>query len=294
MHSLRSDVETVDPNLVSLAISEIDISQYTEVAILTLLVYDTIITMDKEIKYFWSSPRKFVSLIYFANRYIGILGVLSGIVCKMATDTSFIEDWMTIILIDYILLMRVLALYHQDKRLAACLRTLFGLEAAFDLGLLIYGNIYEESKNIYPSYICRDNRNPAKVWAALSWLVLVFLGKATPMVFAIILMTLALYKAVEHWRETAGFSQFTLVKVLIQDQAIYFIMVIFCSVIEIMAPQLNVIIPLLANLLTILGSTSFLCVLGSHLLVHLKEAGERGANGGTSYRMTTMSNVEFS
>lgn len=44
------------------------------------------------------------------------------------------------------------------------------------------------------------------------------------MLYAIILMVLALYKAAEHWKETAGFSQFNLVKVLIQDQAIYFIM----------------------------------------------------------------------
>ncbi|KAH8109850.1 hypothetical protein DFH11DRAFT_1515066, partial [Phellopilus nigrolimitatus] len=51
---------------------------------------------------------------------------------------------------------------------------------------------------------------------------------------------------------------------------------------------------LLANLLGVLGSPRLLCVLGSHLLVHLKEAGERGANGGTSYRMKTMSNIKFS
>ncbi|KAH8104858.1 hypothetical protein DFH11DRAFT_1646719, partial [Phellopilus nigrolimitatus] len=61
MHSIRSDVAPVDPSLVPLFISEIDISLYTEVALLTLLVYDTVITMDKE-----GSPRSFVSLIYFA------------------------------------------------------------------------------------------------------------------------------------------------------------------------------------------------------------------------------------
>ncbi|KAH8109181.1 hypothetical protein DFH11DRAFT_1515867 [Phellopilus nigrolimitatus] len=269
MHSIRSDVEPVDPSLVPLFISEIDISQYTGVAILTLLVYNTIITMDKEIKYFWSSPRAFVSLIYFTVNNI----------------LHFIYR--------YILLMRVLALYHQDKRLAACLRTLFGLEAVFGLGLLIYPNIYEEvvvgdlAKGVA---VCIENRDPPKVWSALSWLVPV----AAPMLYAIILMVLALYKAAEHWRETAGFSQFTLVKVLIMDQAIYFIMVIFCSVTEIIGDQLFAQNVIVAQLLTILGSPSLLCVLGSHLLVHLKEAGERGANGGTSYRMKTMSSIGFS
>ncbi|KAH8109195.1 hypothetical protein DFH11DRAFT_1814244, partial [Phellopilus nigrolimitatus] len=273
MHSIRSNVEPVDPSLVPLFISEIDMAQYIQVATSTLLVYNTVITMDKEVKYFWSSPRTFVSLIYFANRYIGILGALSGIVCK---SNLYWEDWITILLIDYILLMKVLALYHQDKRLAACLRTLFGLEAAFTLGILIYGNIHEEfivaelAKGVT---MCGENGIPPKVWDSLScW------NRAAPMMYGIILMVLAFYKAAEHWRETAGFSQFTLVKVLIQDQALYFIMVIACSVMEIITDQLDITNVLLANFLVILGNPSLLCVLGSHLLVHLKEAGERGAN----------------
>ncbi|KAH8112184.1 hypothetical protein DFH11DRAFT_1858210 [Phellopilus nigrolimitatus] len=299
MHSIRSGVEPVDPSLVPLLITEIDVSQYTQVAILILLVYNAVITMDKEIKYFWSSPRSFVSLIYFANRYVGIFGAISVIVYNtlQVTETlrlgflwiNGLATWMTVLLIDYILLIRVLALYHQNKRLAACLKALFGLEAAFMLGILIYGNIYEEivvGELAEGVTLCGLNRNPPKVWSALSWVV--------PLLYGIILMVLALYKAAEHWRETAGFSQFTLGKVLIQDQAIYFIMVIFCSVMQIVSDQLYIPNALLAVLLNVLGSQSLLCVLGSHLLVHLKEAGERGANGGTSYRMKTMSDIQFS
>ncbi|KAH8112181.1 hypothetical protein DFH11DRAFT_1786727, partial [Phellopilus nigrolimitatus] len=173
--------------------------------------------------------------------------------------------------------------------LAAFLRTFFGLEAAFGLGLQIYLVIYQEiavGELAEGITLCGENRNPPKVWGALSW--------ASPMLYAVILMILALYKAAEHWRETAGFSQFTLVKVLIQDQAIYFIMVIFCSVMEIVSDQLYISNIILADLLDVIGSPSLLCLLGSHLLVHLKEAGERGANGGTSYRMKTISNIEFS
>ncbi|KAH8112170.1 hypothetical protein DFH11DRAFT_1545874 [Phellopilus nigrolimitatus] len=290
MHSIRSDVEPVDPSLVPLLISDTSISLYTEVAILTLLVYNTVTTMDKEIKYFW-------------NRYIGILGAMSSIVqtiqCKHP-DTAFQSllivleglSFFWIQTLANILLIRVLALYHQDKRLAACLRTLFGLEAAFLLGILIYSIIYEEiavGELAEGITLCGENRTTPKVWGALSW--------ATPVLYGIILMVLALYKAAEHWREMGGFNQFTLVKVLIQDQAIYFIMVIFCSVMEIVSDQLNIRNVLLADLLAILGSPSLLCIVGSHLLVHLKEAGERGANGGTSYRvksLKTMSNIKFS
>ncbi|KAH8109392.1 hypothetical protein DFH11DRAFT_1709954 [Phellopilus nigrolimitatus] len=193
---------------------------------------------------------------------------------------------MIIITIDYILLMRVLALYHQDKRLAACLKTLFGLEAVLELGAQICTIIYAEiyvGKLAEDVSICLFNGSP-KVWAALVW--------AVPMLYAIILMVLAILKAAQHWRELAGFSQLNLLTVLIRDQAIYFILVIFCSVVGIIADTL--LDPNLFLLLTVLIFPKLLCVLGSHLLIHLKEAGERRANGGTSYRMTTMSTMQFS
>ncbi|KAH8109349.1 hypothetical protein DFH11DRAFT_944844 [Phellopilus nigrolimitatus] len=195
---------------------------------------------------------------------------------------------MTVLLIDYILLMRVLALYHQDKNLTVCLRTLFGLEAAFVLGTLIYTAIYEEyfvGRLAEGVTVCLVARSP-NIWGKLAW--------AIPMLYAIILMVLAIYKAAQHWRESVGFSQSNLLTVLIQDQAIYFTLVITCSVMRIVAEQFYITNILLSYLMSALGNPSLLCVLGSHLLVHLKEAGERRANGGTSYRMTTMSSMRFS
>lgn len=47
------------------------------------------------------------------------------------------------------------------------------------------------------------------------------------------------------------------------------------------------------SLLESLGSTSFLCALGSNMLFNLKEAGERGLNQDTSYRVKPVSAMEF-
>lgn len=44
------------------------------------------------------------------------------------------------------------------------------------------------------------------------------------MVYGVILMALAIYKAADFWRLSGGFKGFNLVKVLIVDQAIYFIL----------------------------------------------------------------------
>ncbi|KAH8109979.1 hypothetical protein DFH11DRAFT_1515033 [Phellopilus nigrolimitatus] len=263
MHVIRSDVEPVDPNLVPLIISEIDIEQYTQVAILTLLVYDT--------------GKLRIRVLAWETSYLGFE------CCFFFHTASHIR------LLYYSLLWLTLNSFYRYKRLAACLRALFGLEAAFDLCILIYQTIYEEiavgelAKGVT---FCGANRSSPEVWGALTWLVLM----AAPMLYEIVLMILALYKARKYWRETAGFSQFTLVKVLIQDQAIYFIM---CTS-SCMANQLSISNVLLSYLLDALGNPSLLCVLGSHLLTNLKEAGERGANGGTSYRMKTTSSIEFS
>ncbi|KAH8113215.1 hypothetical protein DFH11DRAFT_1545318 [Phellopilus nigrolimitatus] len=232
MHLRRSDIEPIDPSLVPFIISMTDTLMYAAVAVLALLVYDTIVTMDKE-----------ANLIYFANRYVGILGAISSIAyftlhANEALCNGF--NWFTSL--SNILLMRVLALYHQDKNLTACLRILFGLEAAFALGALIYTIIYME----------------------------------------IVLMVLALWKAAQHWKESANFSKSNLLVVLIQDQAIYFTLVIFCGIIGILSYQFNVQNTLLAYFLAALGNPAF------------SEAGERQVNGETGYRMTTMNSMRFS
>lgn len=49
---------------------------------------------------------------------------------------------------------------------------------------------------------------------------------------------------------------------------------------------------LAASLIFAAGSPAVLCVVGSHLLIRLKEAAERGLNEGTTYR-ANISAVDF-
>ena len=60
-----------------------------------------------------------------------------------------------------------------------------------------------------------------------------------------------------------------------------------CSVMNVLEFKLDVSNAFSSNLLNELGNPSFLCVLGSRMLFNLKEAGERGQNVGTSYRVTS-------
>ncbi|KAI5119378.1 hypothetical protein M0805_001054 [Coniferiporia weirii] len=281
MHSIRSDVEPVDPSVVPIVVSILDRSLHFEVAIASLLVYDTIIAMDKEVRYFWNSPGSFVSLVYFSNRYIGVFSALVNI-----------PYLISILLIDYILLMRVLALYEKKRTVVVCLRILFVLEGASMAGILLYTNIYEGVSVgglAIDATACGVNRTIPQLWSPLFW--------SAPLVYGSILMILAIYKASKFWRLSAGFSNFSVVKILIEDQAVYFFVVLLCSVANIVADSPHVVLLNYAVIivLNILSSTSLLCILGSRLLVHLKEAGERGFNEGTSYRTAVaMSDIAFS
>ena len=123
-------------------------------------------------------------------------------------------------------------------------------------------------------------------------------------------MALAVYKATIIWKEEEKIKGLNLVKVLTQDQVLYFIVyeacfvrhlavlikheprVIFCAVASVMAYTVDLSQDL-RNLFNTLGNPSLLCVLGSHLLIHLREAAEEGRNEGTSYRSKSLSMINF-
>lgn len=50
---------------------------------------------------------------------------------------------------------------------------------------------------------------------------------------------------------------------------------------------------LLSSTFQVAGSVSLLCVLGSHLLIHLREVAEDGQDEGTSYRSKPLSAIDF-
>ncbi|OCB85036.1 hypothetical protein A7U60_g7993 [Sanghuangporus baumii] len=197
-------------------------------------------------------------------------------------------DLATIVLIDYILLIRVLALFHEDRKLSIILKILLGLEAGLDLGILIHESLSVDT-NVGSvaegMIICIRIGEPSRTLVIVSWLA--------PATYGFVLMCLALYKSAEYWKLSSGFKGFRLVRVLVQDQALYFGFVIFCFICKIIVFCIKEITPFVSTTLGSAGSPTLLCVLGSHLLINLKEAGERGANGGTNYTPRTVSEIDF-
>ncbi|KAL5512646.1 hypothetical protein ACEPAG_2912 [Sanghuangporus baumii] len=289
--SSQIDIESIDSGQAKTWVSELITNQCFVVLTITALVYDAILTMDKEVRYFWKIPRAAVDFVYFANRYLGILGSVAILFCNFAVWTrSLCQEWITIVSIDYILLVRVIALYSQDQRLSIYLYVLFVVEAVLKMGTmayLIYWQHIAVFKLANDVIVCGAENFAAWQLGMVNWLI--------PMIYGLILMILALHKAAKYWRISAGFKGLSLVKVLIRDQVVYFMFLIMCCLFAILEFRLEISSNFLSNVLNCLGNPSFLTILGSRMLFNLKEAGERGENVGTSYRAssTAMSEMNF-
>ncbi|OCB91359.1 hypothetical protein A7U60_g1398 [Sanghuangporus baumii] len=186
-------------------------------------------------------------------------------------------------------MIRILALYSREKVLSWTLQALLALEAVAMLWLVIQITVVEGlTTKTLPGGItvCGETHNAQGLGMAF-WSI--------PMVYSTILFALALYKAIGFWLINRGFEGLTLVRVLIEDQAIYFVLAIVCNLLNVMEFKLRVTNGLLSALLDTLGSPAFLCIFGSRMLFNLKEAGEKGSNDDeTTLRTDTrMSSVRF-
>ncbi|KAH8103749.1 hypothetical protein DFH11DRAFT_1520399, partial [Phellopilus nigrolimitatus] len=174
------------------------------------------------------------------------------------------------------------------RKLAICLRCLLALEAAFMMGILIYGHLHEKATlgGLENGATVQDETSLPLVWQTLFW--------AAPVAYELLLISLALYKAIDFWKTSAGFRGFTLVNMLIQDQAIYFILIVTISIINVADYQItNAVLATFVD--TVITSSSIFSVLGCWLLFHLKEAGGRGIDYGVGYSLgaRSMSNMRF-
>ncbi|OCB87600.1 hypothetical protein A7U60_g5305 [Sanghuangporus baumii] len=221
----RTDAEFArSKEVAQLTVSLTRTQQYCAVALTTVLVYHSVLTLEKEINYFWRNPRSSVSIIYFANRYIGLLAAVCNMTvflfseshascaCSFSFWVSCLAGLVVFFLLDYILLIRTTALFHEHKTLSVALKILLGAEVFISFCLLIY-------------VISIENGPGPILW-------LVGYTKANYSIVTYSVVESSPFVAIV--RSTAG-------------------------------------IPILV------------CTLGSHLFLNLKEAGEKGVNGGTNY-----------
>ncbi|KAH8115949.1 hypothetical protein DFH11DRAFT_1583037, partial [Phellopilus nigrolimitatus] len=247
------------------------LEKYCRFAATSLLVYDIIITLEKE-----SSPRKLSSWIFFLNRYIGLFAAIVDTDSHFDTWTHQVAD---------ILLLRVLAFFSGDKRIARGLSALFVLMAVLMFAILLYVEISLKVGLVFSDGVseCVSKGVFRQSWATTYWVI--------PVVFELVLLALVIHEATKFWKLSHDFRGFKLVSVLVRDQVVYFFVVIACDIANLMSYWLDG--GYFRSMVSGFSNASLLCVLGSRLLFNLHEAAERGLNGGSDTVLATMSDVRF-
>ena len=116
---------------------------------LLLLVYDYVINLSKEIRFFWRPERTFFSSLYLASRYAALVWTIfvCAVWASVATDDrtacNIARYWpqgYTLVegLATGVMSMRVWVIYHKSTRVACALGVLVICSLAVEIGCNLF------------------------------------------------------------------------------------------------------------------------------------------------------------
>jgi len=103
-----------------------EIARILSIASFSLTVYEYIITLDEEVKYFWTNQWTISQILFFINRYLPPLIMIISIVCfsvsnplpefcKPAIQAAFLLNTLAITVIQAILVIRIWYLFQGSR-----------------------------------------------------------------------------------------------------------------------------------------------------------------------------------
>ncbi|KAL5481101.1 hypothetical protein ACEPAI_10042 [Sanghuangporus weigelae] len=242
-----------------------------------VVIYDTLLTMDREVEFFWDPQKQrwsYIKVIYFVNRYGGLLilvvdtwavdiGISPKLICHTIVVQFYFQQWtgwIAVLLVEIILIIRVNTLYERSRTSTLVLSTLFFAQAALMATVLIKWDLISILAFFDDIHACGSQLAPP-YWISFFWL--------PPIIMDFILLVLTLRKSLALRKITPGknWSELRLHRTLVRDQALYFVGIFICSLANMgfftIYPKI-----LCAALGFALG---FPCVMGSRILLNLRE-----------------------
>ncbi|KAG2021189.1 hypothetical protein CC2G_006444 [Coprinopsis cinerea AmutBmut pab1-1] len=190
---------------------------YSNAAACAFLVYDVLITFSGEVQHIWTQDWNITKFLFFFIRYFAVAAQLSAqfITVSSARDCFTQNVWQAVAstllmtLVDYVLVLRVFALYHQKKYIKWSIGIIFAVEVAAiatAMGLSIPRLAFDDH--------CILISEPGRIFLVTT----IF-----PVVFQAILFLATAYKCVGLIR-TLGWKQVRLTGVLMRDGTWAFIL----------------------------------------------------------------------
>ncbi|KAJ7888322.1 hypothetical protein B0H14DRAFT_2693571 [Mycena olivaceomarginata] len=217
--------------------TELHVNYYLGAISFTLLFYDFLLTLDWEISRYWGARISLSKFLFFLNRYGTLLGNIPVVVQRFWTtpgspekttvcrQLEYYHQWFIIatqMIIGVILILRTYALYERNNRV---LGLVLGISAGA-VGACIWGTVFSgKTVNLWPGANLRNNIGctyeitPAQsTGLIIAW--------ASMGVFDCLIFFLTLYKALSRQYSTGA----QLLNVLLRDGSIYFGVVLFANV----------------------------------------------------------------
>ncbi|KAL5522961.1 hypothetical protein ACEPAF_1228 [Sanghuangporus sanghuang] len=120
-------------------IHQIDMNYFLSLAGIMILYYDYVLTLDEEVGFFWRKRTTAVSVLFFSNRYVSILGSAALLLQTFGRWSSKIRSSCDIlqkyhqflsiviqIIVGIIMILRTYALYELNRKILWSLSSLAG------------------------------------------------------------------------------------------------------------------------------------------------------------------------
>lgn len=207
------------------------VSIYCEIASLTFLLFDHVITLDQEVERIWKSPWSLPKLLFLFNRYTGPISLLvNTTIFTNAPPDSVCERWIHFegaagiiakAAAEMVMIFRLYALYRGSKIMLALLVAgsvcnITTMSTLMQLGLERI-QIYERPGSWYKG--CHPVGLPPWFWGYY----------ISPLIFETILLGLTMYKTFGHIRSKVTHTP--VIKLFFRDGVAYFSMM-FCTLLS--------------------------------------------------------------
>ncbi|CAE6416339.1 unnamed protein product [Rhizoctonia solani] len=233
-------------------------TRYASFASFVLLVYDYVITVIPEVELVWYKPWTWSKVLFLWNRYgtfvillFDTIVVLGGgptdavsLITLGRANSHIVHfpclhwqkfqgwtGWLTNMTVEVIILVRIAAMYSQDKRIIYPVIGLFFAQAAGMAGIIgnSFANMKAQHERIPGFHICSLVGIPEGMY--IYW--------ATNLAFESILFGLALFKAYQHVSRKQGirpgWSGPRILSVLVRDSIMYFAVIFVTYIINLVS-----------------------------------------------------------
>ncbi|KAI5120051.1 hypothetical protein M0805_007803 [Coniferiporia weirii] len=258
--------------------AKVQTQKLTRVSAMVVVLYDMMLTMDKEIEFFWKQRWSTVKLIYMLNRYGGLFFVLvdtwgkscflppNYLLNQACTFQFYFQQWtgwISVLLVEIILIIRVNTLYERSRKSTVLLAFFFVIQAGIMAAVL---SIFDSVTEIFvwvAVNTCGSYEAPPK-WVAIFWLPPVIMD------FGLLVLTFRKALAIRRMMPGNNWRDFQLHRTLVRDQALYFTggtRILICSLTNMAFLAFSS--SLLCDALGF--ALGFPCVMGSRILLNLRE-----------------------